>query len=91
MLPARQGRERPKPIAWILYCLNHMTDEFSDDALPCRGRRNHPVMSHRQIACVLGISAHRVEEIERRALKKLRREFARRGVTSLDQPGESAC
>ena len=41
-------------------------------------------MSTRQVAKKLGISARQVERIERKALEKIRKEFEKRGVASIN-------
>jgi len=41
-------------------------------------------MSTRQVAKKLGISAGQVERIERKALEKIRKEFEKRGVASIN-------
>ena len=37
-------------------------------------------LTHKQVAEHLGITSQRVQQIEAKALRKLRREFARRGL-----------
>lgn len=43
-----------------------------------------PVMSYGEIAAELGISWQRVQQIECAAIRKIRRELAKRGITKLE-------
>ena len=53
----------------------------------------YAVCSYEEVAAAFGLTPQGVYQIEQRALFKLRREFKRRGIASLDQvptptPGE---
>ena len=45
---------------------------------------NHHGMTHAEVSAILGVSAGRVRQIERRALQKLRVALARQGITADD-------
>jgi DNA-directed RNA polymerase sigma subunit (sigma70/sigma32) len=52
---------------------------------------NRTVRSYRSVAAELKISPARVQQIEQRALAKLRRAFAKRGIFGLEENLQKPC
>ena len=61
-----------------------LVDRIKLEARPHRPSRrmNYTVRTLEEVASILGLSRQRVHEIERRALRKLRRSFARQTAIS---------
>lgn len=51
---------------------------------PRKSRASQPAMSHQEMADELGVSRAAVSDMEKRALRKLKKELEKRGLTMED-------